>query len=223
MRSAPRGRKRREPRWRREPAARRLRIVEAAADLFAELGYAATSTARIAREAGVSEGTLFHHFPSKRSLLARVGEQEAERVLAVAFAGVDPSSPPPDLEALLRRLFRYARENPAAYRLFVMDGEVEDLAEGFSAKRSRVVSGVASALAGWSARGHLRRLDPDIAAELTFSLVDTAVRKLLLEERWDQEELWVAELDRTLRALLFPEARPPKPRRRARPPREHDS
>ncbi|MDJ0847002.1 MAG: TetR/AcrR family transcriptional regulator [Myxococcota bacterium] len=191
------------PRWKRDPEARRLRIVEVASGLFAERGYAGTSTALIARDAGVSEGTLFHHFPSKRAILNRVGEREGDRVLAAAFADVDLAGPPPELGALLRRLFRYARENPAAYRLFVLDGEVEDLADGFSAKRARVVSGVAAALAGWSARGHLRRMDPDIVADLLFALVDTAARRLILEERWSQEESWVAELTRALQGILF--------------------
>ncbi|EPR36319.1 transcriptional regulator, TetR family [Desulfovibrio sp. X2] len=52
--------------------ARRESIVEAAAELFAERGYEATPVAEIARRAGVSEGAIFRHFPSKEQLLLRI-------------------------------------------------------------------------------------------------------------------------------------------------------
>jgi len=44
-------------------------LGRAALELFAELGYDSTSTARIAERAGVSEMTLFRHFSSKEALL----------------------------------------------------------------------------------------------------------------------------------------------------------
>ena len=44
-------------------------ILEAAATLFAGDGFHATSTRRIAEAAGVSEGTVFHYFSTKNSLL----------------------------------------------------------------------------------------------------------------------------------------------------------
>ncbi len=47
-------------------------ILEAASRLFAEEGYHGTSTRRIAAEAGVSEGTLFHYFSTKNVLLLAI-------------------------------------------------------------------------------------------------------------------------------------------------------
>ncbi|MBV7316494.1 TetR/AcrR family transcriptional regulator [Shewanella sp. NIFS-20-20] len=44
-------------------------IVDSALGLFVEQGFQATSTASIARAAGVATGTLFHHFPNKNALL----------------------------------------------------------------------------------------------------------------------------------------------------------
>lgn len=44
-------------------------LSRAALELFAERGYDATGTAQIAERAGVSEMTLFRHFPSKSALL----------------------------------------------------------------------------------------------------------------------------------------------------------
>lgn len=44
-------------------------LQRAALELFSRDGYDATSTARIAARAGVSEVTLFRHFPTKEALL----------------------------------------------------------------------------------------------------------------------------------------------------------
>jgi AcrR family transcriptional regulator len=46
----------------------RARIIGAALELFAERGFASTTTAEIARHAGVAEKTLFSHFKTKEAL-----------------------------------------------------------------------------------------------------------------------------------------------------------
>lgn len=64
---------------------RRQEIMEAAAEVFAERGYANTTTKEIALTADVSEGTLYNYFSSKRDiLLAIVDEQQnaIEKMLA---------------------------------------------------------------------------------------------------------------------------------------------
>lgn len=64
---------------------RRQEIMEAAAQVFAERGYANTTTKEIALTADVSEGTLYNYFNSKRDiLLAIVDEQQGaiEKTLA---------------------------------------------------------------------------------------------------------------------------------------------
>ena len=45
------------------------KIVESAIKLFAEKGYANTSTNEIAKAAGVAEGTIFRHYGTKDNLL----------------------------------------------------------------------------------------------------------------------------------------------------------
>jgi AcrR family transcriptional regulator len=56
----------------------RRRILEVAARLFHEQGFAATSVARILDEAGVNSGSLYHFFPGKGALLAGVMELHLE-------------------------------------------------------------------------------------------------------------------------------------------------
>lgn len=55
------------------PATEKQRdILRAAEMLFEASGYAETSTASIAKEAGVTEKTLFKHFPTKQDLFRRI-------------------------------------------------------------------------------------------------------------------------------------------------------
>lgn len=48
------------------------RILESAIKLFAEHGFAGTSTSQIAKDAEVAEGTLFKYYPKKIDLLRRM-------------------------------------------------------------------------------------------------------------------------------------------------------
>lgn len=48
------------------------KIIQAAIQIFAEKGYASTSTSEIAKVAGVAEGTIFRHYGSKENLLLSV-------------------------------------------------------------------------------------------------------------------------------------------------------
>ena len=63
-----------------DAAITRQRIVDAALTLFAERGYADTSTALIARTAGITDGALFHHFSTKKALFREVVVQLRARV-----------------------------------------------------------------------------------------------------------------------------------------------
>jgi TetR/AcrR family transcriptional regulator, transcriptional repressor of aconitase len=51
---------------------RRKAIVSAAVPLFARKGFAGTTTRELAEAAGISEGLLFRHFPSKKHLYSEI-------------------------------------------------------------------------------------------------------------------------------------------------------
>ncbi|MDQ7809958.1 TetR/AcrR family transcriptional regulator [Amycolatopsis sp. A133] len=74
-------------------AAKRAAIVGAAAGCFAEKGFERTTTADICRAAGISSGSLFHYFPSKRAVFTAIftddAAETAERLETAAKAG-DP-------------------------------------------------------------------------------------------------------------------------------------
>jgi AcrR family transcriptional regulator len=60
----------------RKPQDARQRILDAAEQLFAEHGFDATPTSKVASRAAVPKGLLFYYFPTKRELLRTlVGER----------------------------------------------------------------------------------------------------------------------------------------------------
>src|SRR5215471_16158124 len=111
----------------RDREARKQAIVEAAIELFAEVGYDGASTRVIAERTGCSETLLFRYFGGKRGLLTaicnRMTERRIERVRAEDV---------PDLEEYLRRhlsnMLAHMRRDGPAIRIItgaiVTDGEL---------------------------------------------------------------------------------------------------
>ncbi|WP_341678371.1 TetR/AcrR family transcriptional regulator [Niveibacterium sp. SC-1] len=58
-------------------------ILEAAARVLAEHGYAGANTNRIAEVAGVSVGSLYQYFPNKDALIAALHERHSRQMLDV--------------------------------------------------------------------------------------------------------------------------------------------
>jgi AcrR family transcriptional regulator len=80
----------------------RDRLMHAAADVFAERGFDGTRVADIAAAAGVSNGALYAHFPSKAELLVAALRTHGPRLLADMFAA-EPDRPITDLLLVIGR------------------------------------------------------------------------------------------------------------------------
>ncbi len=64
-------------------------LLDATVACLTTRGYAATSTAAVCAEAGVSQGALFRHFPTRQALLVATAEHVATRNVAAFRALVD--------------------------------------------------------------------------------------------------------------------------------------
>ena len=86
-----------QPRRRQARGERRIaQLLEAAATVFTTTGYTAASTNAIAREAGVSPGTLYQFFPNKEAIAIELGGRlvhEMQTAYGEALAPVDPAPP----------------------------------------------------------------------------------------------------------------------------------
>ncbi len=72
------------------------KILEAALELFAKEGFKSTSTSRVAKQAGVSEGLIFRHFGSKDGLLQAILKEGEERI-KLMFADIIFEEDPKEL------------------------------------------------------------------------------------------------------------------------------
>ncbi|MBW8814701.1 MAG: TetR/AcrR family transcriptional regulator [Caulobacterales bacterium] len=102
--------------------ATRTGILLAARRLFATEGFAAASVDRIAAEAGVAKGAVYHHFPTKEAVFAEVLEAVSQEVAAeVARAALGA----PDVLAMLTvgsRAYFAATSSPDIHRILLEDG-----------------------------------------------------------------------------------------------------
>ncbi len=112
----------------KKETAKQQRIVQSAIALFAEKGYANTSTSEIAKHSGVAEGTIFRHYGTKENLLlAMIVPFLKESLPAIAqevFEEVHPAKHD-RLEQFLRVMFlnrlRFLRENKEIFRVVVKE------------------------------------------------------------------------------------------------------
>jgi AcrR family transcriptional regulator len=85
-------------------AAKRASIVGAAAGCFAEKGFERTTTADICRAAGISSGSLFHYFPTKRAVFTAIFTDDAVETAARLEAAAKADDPWAALLAVVAEL-----------------------------------------------------------------------------------------------------------------------
>ena len=83
--------------------ATRKRIINAAVDLFAEVGYQATGLGDIIERAEMTKGALYYHFDSKEALATAIIEEGANTALTAFRSISEPSSPA--LENMIHGVF----------------------------------------------------------------------------------------------------------------------
>lgn len=99
----------------------RAALVAAGRRLFGTEGYAATSVEDLAREARVTTGALYHHFPTKLAVFEAVFDQaHTELMVAAAQAAEDA---PDEVEALARGFdsFLDAVLEPEVQQIVIID------------------------------------------------------------------------------------------------------
>jgi AcrR family transcriptional regulator len=102
----------------------RGRLITTARRLFAEQGFAATSTEEILREAAVSRGALYHHFPSKTDLFQATFEQVEDELTArvLQAAGSGGETDPMRILQVGFDAFLDQCRNPEVQRIVMLDG-----------------------------------------------------------------------------------------------------
>jgi len=95
-------------------------LIRTALELISENGLQGFSVARVAKQAGVSSGAPYRHFPSRESLLAETGivfitELASRMRAAVAEAGDDPVD---RVASVAGAYVQYAMDRNVSFQLF---------------------------------------------------------------------------------------------------------
>lgn len=187
-------------------------IIEAAARLFAEQGYNATSIGRIASEAGVAVQTIYNAIGSKRDVLSRVldfAAAGAQAPVPVAQLMSERAAREPDPRKVIELLVEFWRgalvRTAPVFRIIreaaAVDPEAAALERTRNAQRLRNYALAAGAIAE---RGALRPgLSADQAAATIFAVGHPETyRTLVLDGDWDDDR-WAAWVQTTLEAALI--------------------
>lgn len=99
-------------------------ILDSALCLFVDQGFHATSTASIAKNAGVATGTLFHHFPHKGALLnhlfVTIKQELADDIThSLPASGTLNHDLKKQAEVLWQQAIDWALQNPIKQRFFL--------------------------------------------------------------------------------------------------------
>ncbi|UGT63399.1 TetR/AcrR family transcriptional regulator [Nocardia asteroides] len=105
----------------------RERILQAALECFNEDGYDRTSVARIRDRSGVSNGALFHHFPSKEAIAEGL-YLEAMRAVQQGYWSVlagQPATVRESMEGIIGNLLSWVQANPHWARFLYAQGHLD--------------------------------------------------------------------------------------------------
>ena len=187
-------------------------IVEAAARLFLEHGYHATSIGRIASEAGVAVQTIYNSVGPKRDILSRVLDFAAAGERAPVPVPVfmrEEAEREPDPHRIIAGLVEFWRGAlPRTAPVFRMIREAAaadpDAAEVERARTAQRLGNYGHAAQLLAERGALRReLTIDQAAATIFAIGHPETyRALVLDGDWDDDR-WAAWARDALEAALI--------------------
>jgi AcrR family transcriptional regulator len=96
----------------------RRRLLEAAEEVFAELGYHDASIVKLTEAAGVAQGTFYLYFESKQQIFDELVLDLNRRVRRAMSEGAARGTTRAERERLgFRGYFRFTSEHPALYRI----------------------------------------------------------------------------------------------------------
>lgn len=147
-------------------SATRDRILAASRELFAACGFRGTTTAAIARKAGVNEALIFRHFPAKSDLYtailsAKLADEKLTRIIEAAQGDVPADEV---LRLVAKRFGEYA--DPEFLRLYYHSAlEGHELASGFYDQFvRRLISVVEQVIKRGMREGTFRKVEARTAA-----------------------------------------------------------
>ena len=178
-------------------------ILEAAARILAEQGWAGFNTNAVAARAGVSIGSLYEYFPDKQALAddianAHIAQGESLLAAAAGEAAMTGGSAGAIVDALVQGLVDLHKDDPRLHRALSSDVPLSPSVRArVEALRRGAIIFLEDALAP-----HVS--DPGVAAQLLADTADAVIHRWFVEDDGTlaSPERLTQELRRMLRAYL---------------------
>ena len=188
---------------RRRPAERPAQILDAAERVFNRRGYDRATTREIAAEAGVSEGTLYNYFGSKRAILLAlidsVGESWRQDIEHIRAETLEEA-----MAQLIAHRMRFVQERPTTILTLQQAMLDPEVGRHLDAMVRRGQDDLMDRFRALSASGALRPVDPFVAEEALASMImGLTIGIELAACGWHREPLPPEEIARALVDVLM--------------------
>jgi AcrR family transcriptional regulator len=183
----------------------RDRLLEAARELFTTTGYHATTTPILARRAGVAEGTIYRHFPSKHAVrnaayqdIQRWGVAGVREVTTVAGKSTGER-----LNMLGRKWLECAEKDPARVRLLLGWRDMRELDELSRSAAAELRHGLEHLIARGKQEGSVRAGVVELWTSVWLTLLAFAIERVASREWTANHPHALATLDAAWEAIAW--------------------
>jgi len=159
------------------------KILKSALQLFAQEGYHATSTSKVAKHAGVSEGLIFRHFENKEGLLDAIIIEGEERSQAL-FSDIIFTS---DAEELIQKtldMMLSVSLNPDEFEFWKLQYKIKWETERYGEHKMEPLL-----LALTNAFSKLSYESPEMEAMNLLIIIDGLATRLALQKGFEAEPI----------------------------------
>jgi AcrR family transcriptional regulator len=180
----------------------RRKLLDAAEQVFSDLGYVDASIVKLTEAAGVGQGTFYLYFDSKRAIFDELVRDLNQRVRHAMKDASSQGETRLESELLgFQAYFRFVADHPALYRIIRQAEFVSP--EMLHHHYERLSEGYIAALRVASDRGEIAEIDPEVTA---WGLMGVGELIALRWIRWgDHDEVpqhVLDELERIIRCIL---------------------
>ena len=165
----------------------RMRVLDAAARLFVDHGYAGVSMDQVRQAAGVSNGSLYHHFPTKPELADTLYVDTLRDFHAALLAPIaHDASAEAGVKSLVRALVDWVVKHPSRALLLHMlkrDGDVTDASEGIRTANAKAFGALKTWIRHMADAGEMRALPFHLWMAVVFAPAMSLTRRWAKESR----------------------------------------
>jgi AcrR family transcriptional regulator len=180
------------------------RIIDAGARVLEDSGYQDASTNRIAREAGVSPGSLYHYFPDREAIVAEITSRlidDFATAIAPALRQAAIEPPPAAALVVLGAVLDALQQQAALLRALVDRVPAVEQQEALQSVRTRLTDIVYHSLA--TNRGALRHVDVERTTWTIVELTQHLLVRYVLDSPPIAREDFLADTTHLILSLAY--------------------